>query len=91
MSNFDLDPLFDNTANPSLDGLEARIWQGVATRERDHQTSRKTATYQLGILVLAVTISAIVGVKAVGELRDALDLSSGAQHTPSHLLLGLPR
>jgi len=91
MSDLDLNRLFDQTANHSLDGLEARIWRGVEKRESDYLTSRKTAAYQAAILVLAVTVITIMGVDAVGRFREGLDMKSGALHTPSHLLFGVPR
>jgi len=91
MSNFDLDRLLDRPINGALDGLEARIWQSVATRERDRQTSRKTGAYQAAILVLAISVSAVLGVAAADKLREGSDLGSGAQHTPSQLLFGLQR
>lgn len=91
MSDADLHKLFDQPLDRSLEGLEPNIWLGVAAREHDRRTSRLAASWQAGVLVVAIAIGGVAGVTAATNVRVSSvqnPFLSGAQHAPSSLLFG---
>ncbi len=89
MIDEDINRLAEMSPDRPLDRLEADIWAGVAANNLAKRTSRVVASFQAGIMVIALVGAAAAGAASVTPERAAIS-SAGAALAPSTLLLGTP-
>jgi hypothetical protein len=75
---------------PSLDGIEAAIWEREAQRTSSRAATRKLVSWQAAIMLIAIFSSASLGVSVAAQSppqsSGVLSLHSGS--TPSARLYG---
>ncbi len=88
MIDQDFKELDTQAPDHGLDGLEADVWKGIASRNRERATARRLVSLQ-ALLVLFVLIgSAAVGVTVATPAQASRPtLMPGTELMPSSLLL----
>lgn len=61
MAQDELDEFLRRGPDRALDGLEARVWDGVAAARQADRRLGATLSLQAGLIVLAVGVSAVAG------------------------------
>lgn len=93
MAQDDLDEMLRRGPDRSLDGLEARVWDGVAAARQADRRWAATLSLQAGLIILAVGVSAVAGgvsARRYAEARGAelAVFSPDAGFAPSSRLTG---
>lgn len=92
MSDRDMNALLSQPLDRSLDGLEAKVWAGVAAHEKDQRTCQVAVSFQACVLAIAIVVGGMAGVSAAYSQQDpSTNGFTSDEHAPSHLLLGVPR
>ena len=84
--------LDERVSTRSLEGLEGRIWAGVAARTKANEVSRLVVSCQVGLMIVAIIGStaagAVTGTSAANPPPEVAIFSDRTDLTPSTLLLG---
>lgn len=92
MIDDDLHRLDAREPDHSLDQLEFDVWDGLARRARERASARRTVSLQGAIMMLALVVSAAMGIGAVRPATVTAGanglLNEGIELMPSTLLLG---